>query len=580
MKITFRKLMLPLLLILILLSCKPVYGPEEKLNDISALMQLNENQRKAHMYGDAEMLAAEIADTMISVSRGHIYINSNREIYDRFNNYFKNIEYIKWDDLEDPIINISDDGSYAEMIFKKIVQTRHKNEIGNWEKSSTLFSWSAYHKKLNGKWKIVSNTSTRESLEFPTYDEFYSKGMMSFRNNKFDESLYYFERAYYIAPDNVTILYNFAKALTLNNHYEKAISVLQRLAEIRFIGLNNFETDTLFQNLKQQKNYYALLEKIKENKKTVSRSEIAFSITEKDLIPEGIAFDSNTGTIYLSSAYKRKILSIDKNGIIKDFKSEVEDGLWSTWGMEVDEMRNHLWVISSSTSQGMLVKKSIPQEQYGKSKIYKYDLTTGNLLKIYTYDAAGQEHFFNDLTISKSGDVYITESLTSKIYKISDEKDEIELLYQADPMFSFLNGLALNNDESKLFVASSEGISILNLETLNWQLLQHPKNVSLEGIDGLTYYNGSLIAQQSGYPVNSVMLYFLDESDYKITGSKILESNNPFFDSATTGEISGEYYYYIANSQVRSAFEWKNTGPDKIKPLEQLKELVLLKVKL
>lgn len=580
MKITFRKLMLPLLLILILLSCKPVYGPEEKLNDISALMQLNENQRKAHMYGDAEMLAAEIADTMISVSRGHIYINSNREIYDRFNNYFKSIEYIKWDDLEDPIINISDDGSYAEMIFKKIVQTRHKNEIGNWEKSSTLFSWSAYHKKLNGKWKIVSNTSTRESLEFPTYDEFYSKGMLSFRNNKFDESLYYFERAYYIAPDNVTILYNFAKALTLNNHYEKAISVLQRLAEIRFIGLNNFETDTLFQNLKQQKNYYALLEKIKENKKTIGRSEIAFSITEKDLIPEGIAFDSNTSTIYLSSAYKRKILSIDKNGIIKDFKSEAEDGLWSTWGMEVDEMRNHLWVISSSTSQGMLVKKSIPQEQYGKSKIYKYDLTTGNLLKIYTYDAAGQEHFFNDLTISKSGDVYITESLTSKIYKISDEKDEIELLYQADPMFSFLNGLALNNDESKLFVASSEGISILNLETLNWQLLQHPKNVSLEGIDGLTYYNGSLIAQQSGYPVNSVMLYFLDESDYKITGSKILESNNPFFDSATTGEISGEYYYYIANSQVRSAFKWKNTGPDKIKSLEQLNELVLLKVKL
>jgi hypothetical protein len=37
-----------------------------------------------------------------------------------------------------------------------------------------------------------------------------------------------------------------------------------------------------------------------------------YILTEKDLIPEGVAFDEATQTIYISSTYKRKIISIDQ----------------------------------------------------------------------------------------------------------------------------------------------------------------------------------------------------------------------------------------------------------------------------
>ena len=567
-------------MIISFIGCADTYTSSQKSKDIQKLSELNQNQRQAHLTGNAKMLVDEIADTMTTVSRGQVYKNSNEEIYNRFSNYFKSVEYIKWDDLEEPIINISEDGSFAEMIVKKIILLRYKNETDEWEKGATLFSWSASHKKINGAWKIISNTSTREDLEYTAYDEFYYKGLEACKINDYKTYLHNLERAYYISPDNVTILYEYAKALTSNNQFEKSLKILGRLANIRFIGLNSFASDTTFQKLKNEKDYKLLLEKINKNKETINKSEVAFTITEKDLVPEGIAFDSNTSTLYLSSAYKRKILSIDKNENVKDFKSEAEDDLWSTWGMEVDEPRNHLWVLSASTSRGMKLNKPIDQKDYGKSKVYKYDLSTGNLIKIYNYDAKGEEHFFNDLTVNKSGDVFITESLTSKIYKISKDKDELELLYDADQMFFFLNGLALNEDETKLFVASSEGVSVLDFETLNWQLLQIPQNVCLEGIDGMTFYKNTLICQQSSHPNNSVMQYTLDESGYKIIDYKILEANNPLFDSATTGEIGGDYYYYIANSQVRSAFEWSKNGPEKIKPLDQLKDVVILKVKI
>lgn len=96
----------------------------------------------------------------------------------------------------------------------------------------------------------------------------------------------------------------------------------------------------------------------------------------------------------------------------------------------------------------------------------------------------------------------------------------------------------------------------------------------------MTFYKNTLICQQSSYPFKNVMQYTLDPTNYKVTDYKILEANNPLFDSATTGEIRGEYYYYIANSQVRSALIWGKNGPEKIKPFDELKDVVILKVKL
>ncbi len=568
-----------LIICTIFFSCSN-YSEQEKQSDINKLLESSEIQRKAHMTNDAELLVSQIADTMLMVSRDNITKSSNEEIKARFENYFNQVEYMKWDDLEEPIIKISDDGSLAKMYLKKIILLRGKNEKDEWEKGATVFAWTATHKKINGQWKIISNTSTRNDLDKADYNEYYSEGLAAYQKKDFATAVDNFEKSYWLNKENLTVLYSYSKALIQNNKYEEALEMVNRMADKRFYLLSNIEEDTTFNRLSPLPGFDKVLKKVEAAKQPVNNSEIAFTIPEKDLVPEGVAFDNNTGKLYLSSMYKRKILQITKEGEITDFKKEAEDDLLSTFGMEVDEKRNHLWVATAFAANGMATRQRvIPQDT--RSTIHKYDLTSGRLIKKYEYDNKGEAHFFNDLTITSNGDVYITESLTSKIYKIPNETDELEVFYHADPLFFFLNGLALNEDESLLYVTSSEGISALNLQTKNWQLIRYPADVSLQGIDGMAFYKNSLICHQTGYPNNSINQYFLDESGYKITGTKIIESHNPNFDQAATGEVAGDYYYYLANGQMQSAYVWNDQGiPVSIQPMHELEDIIIMRVKL
>ena len=43
-----------------------------------------------------------------------------------------------------------------------------------------------------------------------------------------------------------------------------------------------------------------------------------YIILEKDIIPEGVAFDAETQTIFISSTYKRKIVTVDKDEKVVD----------------------------------------------------------------------------------------------------------------------------------------------------------------------------------------------------------------------------------------------------------------------
>jgi hypothetical protein len=77
------------------------------------------------------------------------------------------------------------------------------------------------------------------------------------------------------------------------------------------------------------------------------QGRVAFRIAEPDLIPEGIAYDRVEKVFYVGSTYKRKIVSVDGKGVVRDFTGEGQDGLWGLLGMKVDGKRRLLWAISS-----------------------------------------------------------------------------------------------------------------------------------------------------------------------------------------------------------------------------------------
>lgn len=292
-----------------------------------------------------------------------------------------------------------------------------------------------------------------------------------------------------------------------------------------------------------------------------------FVIHEKDLIPEGLAFDKRSNIIYVGSTHKRKIIQIDQFGNVSDFIPSELDDLWSPIGMEVDEERDMLWVNMAHANEVLpLMHPDTTRDWMTGVAVFK--IGNKKLIESYILDSAG---FFNDLTIAKNGDVYITDSRNNSIYKISKKQNELEVFLKPDG-FSFLNGITFNDSLNMLFVTSTQGIINVDIWTKKYFSLKASENMNTGKIDGLAFHDHYLIGHQS----SKISKFYLNDRATEITKIEILDSGD-LFDSSTTGEVGNGYYAYIVNSQISSGVDYEKR---KIKPVDSLHNIIIRKVKL
>ncbi|MGB4843886.1 MAG: hypothetical protein WBP16_05430 [Ferruginibacter sp.] len=292
-----------------------------------------------------------------------------------------------------------------------------------------------------------------------------------------------------------------------------------------------------------------------------------YIVTEKDLIPEGLAFDAATQTIYVSSTWKRKIVAIDKYGKISDFIKESQYGIKSVVGMEVDSKRNSLWAISSEANEVLPLKN--PGELQWRSSVYQFDLSNGALIKEYKLNR--DSIFLNDLCVADNGIVFVTETRQNAIYRIMPEADTIELFTNLSP-YSFINGVCFTDKPGTIFASSIEGIVSVDLKTRNYSLLPVAAKISAGTVDGLSFHNNYFIAHQR----SKIVRLYLSANRDSIIRSDTLDYGKEF-DSSTTGEVWGNHYYYIINSQISSGMDYKISM---IKPMDSLENIIIRKTKL
>jgi hypothetical protein len=359
------------------------------------------------------------------------------------------------------------------------------------------------------------------------------------------------KQAVRLAPENPRYMLALARAYALRGSHAEAVRWLARTASMGFIfTAKNSESqpneDHDLSSLEGSDDYRAILGEIRAINKPVLNSDIAFEVHEKDLMPEGLAYDPVESAFYLGSIHKRKIIKIDKFGHVEDFAKEMQDGLWSVVGMKVDAKRRVLWVNSSALQK----MKGSAKERLGSAGLFKYDLETGRLAKKYLIGNRPL-HLFNDLAVNAQGDVFVTDSLLGAIYFVSHDQDKLEL-FVGPERFSFPNGIALSDDDRFLFVSHAEGMSIIDTHKRSCLALSHPPEICLSLIDGLAFYRGSLVAVQNGFRPERLVRFFLNEELNRVEGVRILEANNSRFHFPTTGVVVGDEFYYIANSQLMS----------------------------
>ena len=415
---------------------------------------------------------------------------------------------------------------------------------------------------------ISYNISAQES-NYESSVKYEKKAVDNYLNRNYDLFLMNMKEAEKLRPNHPRLLYNLAAAYSLNNDKVNALAELRKLVYMKLYYQP--EKDSDFVSLWEDSRFKHIIDGFAVNLFHTGTSTTAFTFPEKDLITESVAYDSLKDKFYLSSVYRRKIVTVDINGKTGTFKNEGEDGLWSVFGIKIDSQRRILWACTGAIEQTDIYSKN----DLGKTAVFKYNIDSKKLVRKYELDNKFNGHLFGDLTLSPNGDVFISDSKYNAIYKIDAGSDSLKIFARPGRFIS-LQGLDLSPDNKTLFFADyALGLFKLNLETNAIEEIQPPQNFTALGIDGLYFYRNSLIATQNGVNPQRVVRIYLNNNMDSITVYNILESNNPYFDEITLGLQKANDFYYIPNGQWGSFDEKGNIFPE-----DKLKEPRVLKIRL
>jgi DNA-binding beta-propeller fold protein YncE len=286
--------------------------------------------------------------------------------------------------------------------------------------------------------------------------------------------------------------------------------------------------------LKGSKEFDDLVESVHRDFPAVTQARLAFVTEEKDLVPEGLAYDARQNVYYMSSINRRKIVKITAEGRVSDFVPAGRDNLLAVLGIRLDPVDGTVWANSW-------------EEDTWRTELLHFD-ASGKLLGRYAPEDAGK-HGFNDLVVRKNGEVILTDSISNQVFRF-DRGAHTFVRLPVHRLLSGPNGIALADDDRQLFVADDLGVVHVNLDNGDSVDVNPGPRSTLAGIDGLYWHRGSLIAVQNGIGSPRIVAFRLSKDGSRAIQTVVLENRSAFTTLPTTGAIHGNDFYFIANSQV------------------------------
>ena len=386
----------------------------------------------------------------------------------------------------------------------------------------------------------------------PTYEELYRQSYAQYQAKNYPAMLAALQTMNTLRPNHPSVMTALASAYALNGRPDDALEVMSRLVRMK----TWFDTaDPDFESLRTSSRFKALARDLDQLKsERIGGAAVAFRIAERDLITEGLAFDRSTGSFFVSSARKGKIVRIDKHGNVTEFASPNAHGLS---GLGIDISRRILWACSTASARNATFHKGDPND----ASLVALDLRTGALVRqVKAADSA----FCDDLSVAGDGTVFVSDS-SGSILRLAPGSAELETLVPHGKIRS-PQGSALSADEKRLYVADYGGaIRAVDVETGDVVPLGLPDDFQSMGIDGLTRYGNSLIAVQNGIIPNRVVRLDLAAGGLAVNRTRILEMNHPLMDEPTIGKIVGSDYYFVGASQGNK-FDRGTPDPKDLEP--------------
>ena len=371
----------------------------------------------------------------------------------------------------------------------------------------------------------------------------YREAVKAYQAKDYAAFLEHARQAQSLRPAHGGVTYALASAYALTGDTASALASLRRFAAMGYTA--DLEADSDFVALRSSSALAEIERRLAANRAPVIHGKPAFTLPERDLLAEGVAYDTREGAFYVSAVHRRKIVRMAPDGSFTDFASleGAEDG--APLGLRVDHVRRTLWVATAAIPQ---MRGYAPADS-GRSAILRYDLDTGARSGVYPVPGDGRAHSLGDLVVSRNGDVYTSDSRAPVIYRLPAGSDALEPLVES-PLFTSAQGLALTADGRRLYVADyAGGMFAVDIATRTVSPVPVADDVTALGIDGLYFVNGSLVAIQNGIAPHRVVRLRLSKQGDRITGADVLERAHPRHEEPTLGVVVGRDLYYVANSQ-------------------------------
>jgi sugar lactone lactonase YvrE len=298
------------------------------------------------------------------------------------------------------------------------------------------------------------------------------------------------------------------------------------------------ETSDEFTPLRNAASSLQIQKEMKENLSTTSLASTAFRLSDSSVLAEDIDYDPHGKRFFLTSVREKKIVSVDAAGAIHDFTKSPDN--WPMLAIKIDSARGVVWVTEVALKGFVFA----PEADWGKSAVLRYDRKSGKLLSRIEGPRGSA---LGDMSLAANGDAIVSDGEGGGIYRVAANGDQLERLDGGD--FISPQTPAMHPDGKHVFVPDYvRCIGLLDIASKQVRWLSTQGRFAMDGIDGLYFDHGKLIAVQNGSSPERVVMFTLDDTLSRITGETIIEKATDTLGDPTHGVVVGNDFYYIANS--------------------------------
>ena len=309
-----------------------------------------------------------------------------------------------------------------------------------------------------------------------------------------------------------------------------------------------------FAGLRGEHSFTELVERARQHFPAVAMARLALATEEKDLVPEGLAWDPKRELFYLGSLHRKKIVQITPDSHASDFVPPQPEPLLPVLGIRLDPDDGTIWANAFQDAGASA----------GRTQLLHID-TQGRVLARFSPPDKGR-HGFNDLVVRKSGEVFTTDSLGNSVFRFDPRARKFTALEFHRPLF-YPNGIALAGDDHTIYVADTLGVIKYDLANSSSTDVAPGPHATLGGIDGLYWHRESLVAIQNGIGTPRVAVFKLSPDGTRVARVTVLEYRTTLTALPTTGAIRGSDFYFISNSQIDNLNGDKILDPTRLEPV-------------